>query len=75
MIWICDASTAPRCGPTAQPQGHVKRKPHEPDNHALGLSCGGFSTKIGLVSDGAGLQLAFTLTPGSGTRCRLSRRL
>ena len=36
----------------------------EPSNHALGRSVGGFSTKIHLLSDGNGVPLDATLTPG-----------
>ncbi len=36
----------------------------EPSNHALGRSVGGFSTKIHLLSDGNGVPLDVTLTPG-----------
>jgi Transposase DDE domain len=36
----------------------------EPEHHALGLSRGGINTKIHLVTDGAGLPLAFTPIPG-----------
>lgn len=36
----------------------------EPDDHALGYSRGGFGTKLHLVTDGQGLPLAITLTPG-----------
>jgi len=36
----------------------------EPSNHALGRSVGGFSTKVHLLSDGNGVPLDATLTPG-----------
>jgi transposase len=36
----------------------------EPENHALGRSQGGFSTKIHLLTDVHGIPLALTLTPG-----------
>lgn len=64
MTWICGASTTPPCGPAVRLRGRVKGAAEEPDDHALGLSCGGIGTKIHLVTDGAGLPLAFTLTPG-----------
>lgn len=41
-----------------------KRDPDEPDDHALGRSCGGFSTKIHILCDGNGLPLHFVLSPG-----------
>jgi len=41
-----------------------KRDPDEPDDHALGRSRGGFSTKIHLLVDGVGHLLAFVITGG-----------
>ncbi|QGJ68690.1 Transposase DDE domain [Planctomycetales bacterium 10988] len=41
-----------------------KSDPHEPSDHALGRSRGGFSTKIHLLCDGQGHPLAFHLTAG-----------
>lgn len=41
-----------------------KRDPEEPDDHALGRSRGGFSTKIHLLCDSDGNPLHFHLTPG-----------
>lgn len=41
-----------------------KRDPEEPDDHALGRSRGGFSTKIHFLCDGVGHPLHFHLTPG-----------
>ena len=38
--------------------------PHEPADHALGRSRGGFGTKIHLVTDGTGLPLAVEVSPG-----------
>jgi transposase len=38
--------------------------PHEPADHALGRSRGGFGTKVHLVTDGAGLPLAAAISPG-----------
>jgi transposase len=37
---------------------------HEPADHALGRSVGGFGTKIHIVSDGNGVPLNVTITPG-----------
>lgn len=41
-----------------------KSDPQEPDDHALGRSRGGFSTKIHLICDAGGLPLHFEITPG-----------
>lgn len=41
-----------------------KGDPDEPDDHALGRSRGGFSTKIHLLCDSDGNPLHFHLTPG-----------
>jgi transposase len=41
-----------------------KRDSDEPDDHALGRSRGGFSTKIHVLCDGKGHPLHFHLTPG-----------
>lgn len=38
--------------------------PHEPGDHALGRSRGGFGTKVHLVTDGTGLPLAVEVSPG-----------
>ena len=35
-----------------------------PEDHALGRSKGGFSTKLHLVCDGVGTPLAVTISPG-----------
>ena len=46
---------------------HGRRKkgdPEEPNDHALGRSRGGFSTKIHLLCDADGNPLHFHLTPG-----------
>jgi transposase len=43
--------------PRARPDG-------EPADHALGRSQGGFGTKLGLVSDGAGTPMALAAGPG-----------
>ena len=41
-----------------------KGDPEEPEDHALGRSRGGFSTKIHILCDGHGHPLHFHLTPG-----------
>lgn len=38
--------------------------PGEPDDHALGRSQGGFSTKLHLICDAAGTPLAVAVSPG-----------
>src|SRR5690242_12828848 len=40
------------------------RPPDEPQDHALGRSQGGFSTKLHLLCDGAGTPLAVAASPG-----------
>lgn len=41
-----------------------KNDPQEPEDHALGRSRGGFSTKIHLICDANGLPLHFEITAG-----------
>lgn len=41
-----------------------KSDPQEPEDHALGRSRGGFSTKIHLICDANGLPLHFEITAG-----------
>jgi transposase len=41
-----------------------KNDPHEPADHALGRSRGGFSTKIHILCDAEGHPIHFHLTPG-----------
>lgn len=41
-----------------------KRDPEEPDDHALGRSRGGFSTKIHLICDAGGCPIHFEVTAG-----------
>ena len=41
-----------------------KRDPDEPDDHALGRSRGGFSTKIHLICDASGCPIHFEVTAG-----------
>lgn len=56
--WKCCSSR------TLRRRGRKKRDREEPDDHALGRSRGGFSTKIHLLCDGLGHPLCFGLTPG-----------
>ncbi len=51
-------------GPAGRQRGHEKNRAGEPVDHALGRSRGGFSTKLHLLVDGAGLPLAVKVTPG-----------
>ena len=73
----CGASTPPSAAPTPRPPGREKirtRAPRlggptaaqvdEPEDHALGRSRGGFSTKAHLVCDGRGILLAVWVTAG-----------
>lgn len=41
-----------------------KREPQEPDDHALGRSRGGYSTKIHLICDVAGCPIHFEVSAG-----------
>lgn len=45
-------------------RGWKKGDPNEPEDHALGRSRGGFSTKIHLICDATGCPIHFELTPG-----------
>jgi transposase len=45
-------------------RGRKKGDPEEPEDHALGRSRGGFSTKFHLLCDALGHPLCFHLTPG-----------
>ncbi|GAA2485893.1 hypothetical protein GCM10010393_16230 [Streptomyces gobitricini] len=57
-------STPPSSEPTSTPPGPVKRAPAvEPNDHALGRSRGGLTTKIHLASDSNYRPLAF-VRPG-----------
>ncbi|MFI8221382.1 IS5 family transposase [Streptomyces sp. NPDC085932] len=47
---------------TGPKRGH--HRPDEPDDHALGRSRGGLTTKIHLACDGKGRPLAILVTPG-----------
>jgi len=56
--WQRDSGRPLRCW------GWKKGDPEEPEDHALGRSRGGFSTKFHLLCDGIGHPLCFRLTPG-----------
>ena len=60
-LWCVDGSIvrAHRCA-----AGSRSTEAGEPENHALGRSQGGYSTKVHLLTDGHGIPLALALTPG-----------
>ncbi|QID34385.1 transposase [Streptomyces albus] len=54
-----------RACPSARGRGSQKGAPaDEPDDHAIGRSCGGLTTKIHLAADGRCRPLTFVLTAG-----------
>jgi len=61
-LWCVDGSIvrAARCAAG----GGKNKDPNEPENHALGRSCGGFSTKIHMTCDASGVPIHFKLSPG-----------
>ena len=61
-LWCIDGTNvrAARCAAG----GGKKGNPEEPDDHAVGRSRGGFSTKIHLLCDSQGHPLHFELSPG-----------
>jgi transposase len=72
----------PACRWSAEKGGS---QPHEPPDHALGLSRGGFGSKLHVLTDGKGNLLQAILTRGNrnecpvlgpllGSACRLHRR-
>ena len=64
-LWCIDGSTvrATRAAAGASKKS-LTQHPQEPEDHALGRSRGGFSSKFHLVTDGLGLPLAVEVTPG-----------
>src|SRR5215470_15309480 len=62
--WSLDSTIVRAEGAAATAEKHGPDGADEPSNHALGRSVGGFSTKIHLLSDGNGVALDATLTPG-----------
>ena len=56
--------TGPSFEPLGVPQAAVKGDPKEPEDHALGRSRGGFSTKIHLVCDVGGCPIHFEVSAG-----------
>ena len=67
-IWLVDATIvrAARCAAG----GGKEDDDDEPDDHGLGRSRGGFSTKIHLVADDQGHPLAAKLSPGQEHECQ-----
>jgi len=62
-LWCVDGTItrAARCAGGAPKKNNPE---NEPEDHALGRSQGGFTTKIHVKSDGAGHVIGFTLTGG-----------
>lgn len=61
-MWCVDGSNV-RAHPAAAGASEVsKNRPNEPLDHALGRSCGGWGSKIHLVTYGTGVPLAATVT-------------
>src|SRR5215471_15004868 len=60
-----------RACPSLYDWGRKKGDPDEPEDHALGRSRGGFSTKIHLVCDGEGRPLNVELSAGQTHETRL----
>lgn len=50
--------------PGARQEEEKKGDPEEPEDHALGRSRGGYSTKLHLLCDAEGHPLSYHLTPG-----------
>lgn len=66
-LWCIDGSVvrAHRCA-----AGSKCNEPEEPENHALGRSKGGFSTKIHLLADAQGIPLAMVITAGQSNEAK-----
>lgn len=60
-LWCVDGTIVRA---TRAAAGGGKKGGAEPEDHALGRSCGGFSTKIHFVTDGRGVPLVAHLTAG-----------
>lgn len=60
-LWCIDGTIirAHRCA-----AGAVRKRLEKPEDQALGRSQGGFGTKLHVLTDGAGVPLAITVTPG-----------
>lgn len=64
-LWCVDGTTVRAhrcCAGAADP--NPQTQPEEPQDHALGRSRGGYSTKIHLVTDSEGVPLAVKVTAG-----------
>ncbi|MDH6465627.1 transposase [Micromonospora sp. A200] len=70
--WLASVDSTRSCGRTSMPLAQKGRQEtDEAQDHALGRSRGGLTTKIHLACDGAGRTLAFVLSGGNvndGTR-------
>jgi transposase len=64
QTWMID-STAVRATQTSSDAG--KRGPEEPQDHALGRSWGGLTTKIHILCDANGVPLKFLLSGGQAS--------
>ena len=62
-LWCVDTTIVRASRASGGAREHT-RGGHEPRDHALGRSRGGFGTKIALVCDGRGTPLAATVRPG-----------
>ncbi len=72
----CGASTARSSGRIGTPRARAENLPAgEPADHALGRSRGGFTTKLHLVTDGAGLPLAVALSAGQAHESQHATRV
>lgn len=63
-IMNCRVSMGVSSEPISAQLEAEKREPDEPDDHALGHSRSGYSTKISLLVDATGIPLALTITGG-----------
>ncbi|WP_374103402.1 transposase [Streptomyces sp. MK37H] len=65
--WLVQIDSTVGPGPPARSRDRPKRGRRgqdEPDDHALGRSRGGLTTKVHLACDGKGRPLAILVTPG-----------
>lgn len=67
-LWCIDGSSVRAHKAAAGAAGRGKNlPPHEPADHVLGRSRGGFGTKLHLVTDGGGLPLAVKVSAGQAS--------
>lgn len=72
-LWCVDGSNV-RTHQAAAGAGK-KSLPHEPEDHALGRSRGGWGTKLHLVTDGTGLPLAVKVSAGQANEAPYAQPL